>query len=77
MAFKIISIICIGIVALELLCVAAFFIGLAVATADDGEVIDNSTGQITCGNTGQPCIYSEITPISCNNCAKRSESADD
>lgn len=77
MTFKVISIICIGIVALELFGVLFGILAFFVGIEDDGKVIDNSTGQITCGNTGEPCIYSEITPISCNNCAKRREGADD
>lgn len=76
MAFKIISIICIGIVALEFIGVLLFFI--AIALADDGRSIDNKDGKITCAETGEPCIYSEITPISCTNCpAGREAAADD
>lgn len=44
-AFKTISIICIGIVALEFIGVLLFFI--AIALADDGRSIDNKDGKIT------------------------------
>lgn len=74
MAFKIIAIICISIVVFELLGVIAFFICIATA---DNSTVDNYDGKMICAETGNPCIYTEITPIDCDNCPARKEAADE
>ena len=66
MAFKIISFICIGIVALELIGFVVFF--LFILCSDDIHEEDNSDGHIICATTGHPCIKSPVTAYSCYDC---------
>jgi len=67
MIFEIVSYICTGIVALELIGIVIFFIALFMASADD-ETINNESGKIICLYTMQPCIKTRIAPTACNDC---------
>ena len=79
MIFKTISIACIVIVAAQLitLVVLLFAIIAPPGKKEDEGILDNSTGKLICAGTGHTCIYSRVTPISCDNCPERRDLPED